>query len=205
MAKKMNFSPKAPKSPVESLDDDDTEDDGFSDDAYDNPNALVTFSFTNDSSKTTNNSLLLDSSLLPDGNFLLDSSGPLNNIDTLNCSKPFESSLPLSISLQPNSSIAKIPEVEPKPPAIAIAKVPVESRKASSSELVDTRTVQLRANGITPPVDGEYFEIKRTFMFRRSTVRMLNKLKAEHPDENVYLSTIVDEALRHYYAAVFNK
>ena len=200
VAKKMNFSLK---SPAQSLDADDAEEDGFSEKAGDNPNALVTFSFTNDSSKVTNNSLPLDSSVLPDGSLLLDSSGPLNSIDTLNSSKPFESSLPLSIGLQPNSSIAKIPVVEPQSPAIA--KVPVESKKAFPSELVDTRKLQLQSNGITPPIDGEYFEIKRTFIFRRSTVRMLNKLKAEHPDVNVYLSTIVDEALRHYYEAVLNK
>ena len=199
MAKKMNFSPKALKGPVESLDYDDTEDDSFSDDAYDNSNVLVTFSFTNDSSKVAINSLPLDSSLL------LDSGGPNNSIGTLNSSKPFVNNLPPSSSLQLISNLPKIPVVEPKPPAIAIAKVPFENKKASSSELVDTRTLQLRSNGITPPVDGEYFEIKRTFMFRRSTVRMLNKLKAEHPDENVYLSTIVDEALRHYYEAVLNK
>ena len=149
--------------------------------------------------------------MLLDSRLLLDSSRPLNSIDTLNSisslinSLPLNSNLPLSSSLQLNSSIPKTPVVEPKPPAIAIAKVPVESKKAFPSELVDTRKLQLQSNGITPPIDGEYFEIKRTFMFRRSTVRMLNKLKAEHPDVNVYLSTIVDEAIRHYYEAVFNK
>jgi len=37
------------------------------------------------------------------------------------------------------------------------------------------------------------------------TVRMLNRLKAEHVDENVYLSSIVDEALRFYYGHVFEE
>jgi hypothetical protein len=32
---------------------------------------------------------------------------------------------------------------------------------------------------------------------------MLNRLKAEHEDENAYLSSIVDEALRFYYKHVF--
>lgn len=36
--------------------------------------------------------------------------------------------------------------------------------------------------------EGDYFEIRRTFLFRRSTVRMLNMIKAEHEDENLYLS-----------------
>jgi hypothetical protein len=46
--------------------------------------------------------------------------------------------------------------------------------------------------------------VSRNFKFRRSTVRMLNKLKAEHEDENVDLSSIVDEAIRYYYGGVFS-
>jgi hypothetical protein len=71
-------------------------------------------------------------------------------------------------------------------------------------QLIDNRTLQKQPYGITPPVDGEHFEVRRTFVFRRSTVRMLNKLKAEHEDENVYLSSIVDEAIRHYFEFIFN-
>jgi hypothetical protein len=37
------------------------------------------------------------------------------------------------------------------------------------------------------------------------SVRMLNKLKAENEDENVYLSSIGDEAVRFYYDFVFPK
>lgn len=74
-----------------------------------------------------------------------------------------------------------------------------------SDKLVDNRTLQTKAYGITPPVHGEFFEVRRTFMFRRSTVRMLNKLKAEHENENIYLSSIVDEAIRFYYEHVLGK
>jgi hypothetical protein len=35
--------------------------------------------------------------------------------------------------------------------------------------------------------------------------RLLNKLKAEHENENVYLSSIVDEAIRFYYGHVLGK
>jgi hypothetical protein len=70
--------------------------------------------------------------------------------------------------------------------------------------VVDNRKLQTQSNRITPPVDGEYFEASRAFKFRRSTVRMMNRLKAEHEDENVYLSSIVDEAIRYYYEGVFN-
>ena len=148
VAKKMNFSLK---SPAQSLDADDAEEDGFSEKAGDNPNALVTFSFTNDSSKVTNISLLLNSNL------------------------------PFSSSLHHYSSIPKVPVAEPKPPAIAITKSPLNSKRISHFELVDIRTLQLQAKGITPPVDGEYFEIKRTFMFRQSTVSEQQKLKIIFP------------------------
>jgi hypothetical protein len=70
-------------------------------------------------------------------------------------------------------------------------------------KLVDNRRLQKQPYGRTPAVDGEKFEVIRTFLFRRSTVRMLNKLKAENEDENVYLSSIVDEAVRFYYDFVF--
>jgi hypothetical protein len=71
--------------------------------------------------------------------------------------------------------------------------------------LIDNRRFHEQPYGRTPPVDGEAFEIKRTFLFRRSTVRLLNRLKAEHENENAYLSSIVDEAIRHYYKQVFEE
>jgi hypothetical protein len=72
-------------------------------------------------------------------------------------------------------------------------------KESRTDALVDNRRLQTKPNGITPPVDGEHFEVNRTFKFRRSTVRMLNRLKAENQDENVYLSSIVEEAIRYYY------
>ena len=87
------------------------------------------------------------------------------------------------------------------------AEVPPKVSLISSSdlELIDNRRLKSEPNGITPPIDGEYFVIKRGFTFRRSTVRMLNELKAAHPNENVYLSTIVDKALRHYHEYIFKE
>jgi hypothetical protein len=38
---------------------------------------------------------------------------------------------------------------------------------------------------------------------RPSTVRKLNALKAEHPDVNVLLNTIVDMAVSHYNNYIF--
>lgn len=69
--------------------------------------------------------------------------------------------------------------------------------------LFDNRTNHSQPFGIPHPIDGERFEVRRTFLFRKSTVRLLNKLKAEHEDENVYLSTIIDEALRFYSEHAF--
>lgn len=69
----------------------------------------------------------------------------------------------------------------------------------SANTIIDTRIGKPTANGITPPVNGEYFNIKRGYSLRRSTVVMLNELKASHPDINVYMNSIVDVAIRHYY------
>jgi len=66
----------------------------------------------------------------------------------------------------------------------------------------DTITYRSEPYGITPPVNGEYFDTRRTFTFRKSTVRKLNELKANHPDINVYLNTIVDNAVCHYYDCI---
>ncbi|MEQ8156109.1 MAG: hypothetical protein ABRQ25_14660 [Clostridiaceae bacterium] len=70
--------------------------------------------------------------------------------------------------------------------------------------LIDCRRGKTAANGITPPIDGENFDIRRSFKFRKSTVRKLNELKANHPDVNAYLSTIIDAAINHYYAHIIN-
>ena len=93
--------------------------------------------------------------------------------------------------------------IEPKP--LIETTIQTVDKASSPVNLFDNRTCRSKAFGVTPPVDGEYFEVKRTFVFRRSTVRMLNRLKAEHEDENVYLSSIVDEALRFYYGHVFEE
>ena len=60
------------------------------------------------------------------------------------------------------------------------------------------------ANGMAPPIDGEYLDVKRTYMLRSSTVRKLNELKSIHPEINTYVSTIVDIAIAHYYNHIVN-
>ena len=81
---------------------------------------------------------------------------------------------------------------------------------AAETNLIDNRVGKPCANGIIPPVNNEYFDINRTYTFRKSTVRKLNELKAMHPDVNAYLSSILDEAINHYYDCItkendFNK
>jgi len=65
--------------------------------------------------------------------------------------------------------------------------------------ILDNRTLKANPNGRTPPVDGEVYDMIRTYTLRRSTVRILSKIKAIHSDDNVYLNTIVDEAIRYYH------
>lgn len=59
--------------------------------------------------------------------------------------------------------------------------------------------------GVTPAIDGEAFSIKRGYQFRPSTLRRLIELKSKHSDVNVYLNTILDEAINFYYDYVTNK
>lgn len=59
-------------------------------------------------------------------------------------------------------------------------------------------------NGMAPPINGEYLDIKRTYMLRASTVRKINELKSIHPELNTYVSTIVDLAIAHYYDHIIN-
>lgn len=59
--------------------------------------------------------------------------------------------------------------------------------------------------GMTPFINGEQFTLKRCYQFRSSTVRKLNELKANHPDVNAYLNTILDEAILYYHHHIFNE
>ena len=94
-----------------------------------------------------------------------------------------------------------VPEDKPM-----IKELPVEiAAPVTPLDFIDTRTLRTEAFGKTPSINGESFERTRTFMFRRSTIRILNQLKAEDPDENIYLSSIIDNAILHYADYIFNK
>lgn len=73
---------------------------------------------------------------------------------------------------------------------------------------VDTSIINQGFNrnirGQTPNIDGEKFTIKRGYVFRESTLRKLMVLKANHEDINIYMNTIIDTAINHYYDFVMN-
>jgi hypothetical protein len=78
------------------------------------------------------------------------------------------------------------------------------SNKSIANEMSEVQFYSTNPKGQTPPIDGESFTIKRGYQFRKSTLKKLNELKANHPDINVYLNTIIDEAISYYYDYIFN-
>lgn len=87
-------------------------------------------------------------------------------------------------------------------------EVPIQKSKAVEVTSVKPYAADFNKNaplrGLTPPINGEEFTLKRGYQFRPSTLRKLNELKAKHPDVNVYLNTILDAAISHYYDYIFN-
>lgn len=78
-----------------------------------------------------------------------------------------------------------------------------EEEEKETNPLPDNRKGKTAINTITPPIDNEPFIYKRCYKFRESTLRMMNDIKAKHPDVNVYFNTIIDEAVRYYYKNIF--
>lgn len=67
------------------------------------------------------------------------------------------------------------------------------------------RTTKNKTTVETPKINGESYSVNRYYKLRYSTAKMLNEIKAAHEDVNVYMNTIVDEAIRHYYSFLFSK
>lgn len=80
-----------------------------------------------------------------------------------------------------------------------------EVKKDTNASLDDNRANTGSARGLTPEIDGEKLCIKRSYQYRESTLRKLNELKAVHPDVNVYLNTIIDASINHYYDYIMNQ
>ena len=81
---------------------------------------------------------------------------------------------------------------------------PVTKINFSSPHLQDNRH-NPQPNGITPPIDGEFFEVRRSYSFRKSTIIKLNQIKGTSPDYNIYMNTILDNAICFYYDHIMKK
>lgn len=78
-----------------------------------------------------------------------------------------------------------------------------EDAVSPKENLEDNRKTKTATVVATPSVEGEAYTIGRFYKLRYSTAKMLNEIKAAHPDVNVYMNTIVDEAIRYYYSFLF--
>jgi hypothetical protein len=87
----------------------------------------------------------------------------------------------------------------------ALVSQPPVQKKAYEMLKGENQPYASAPRGLTPPVNGEPFTIKRSYAMRPSTVRKLNALKAEHPDVNVLFNTIVDMAFSNYYNYMFSE
>lgn len=103
-----------------------------------------------------------------------------------------------------NKQTADIKAPEVKVETTEVKKVDTKVNEANAS-LSDNRANTGSARGLTPEIDGERLCIKRSYQYRESTLRKLNELKAVHPDVNVYLNTIIDAAINHYYDYIMNQ
>ena len=81
-------------------------------------------------------------------------------------------------------------------------KVNRQKFQSNNTDLFDMRKLSI-VNGVTPPIDGEKLEYKRCYMLRFSTLKKLEQIKAMHP-EIVYVSSIVDIAINHYFDCICN-
>ena len=81
--------------------------------------------------------------------------------------------------------------------------VPIEPNNLLSTGEASFQSSKVR--GLTPPVDGEKFDIKRSYQFRASTLKKLNQLKGDSDNINIYLNEIIDAAICFYYDSVFNQ
>jgi hypothetical protein len=51
----------------------------------------------------------------------------------------------------------------------------------------------------TPAVNGEEYDVRRSYQLRKSTVGMLNKLIGMNKNIDIHMNTIVDNAIREAY------
>ncbi len=96
--------------------------------------------------------------------------------------------------------------VKENPPSEVLLKAgAVTSLCLNNDGIIDNRKFKTMATETTPPIEDEPLNVPRSYKIRNSTARMLNEIKAAHPDVNVYMNTIVDTALRNYYDFFFSE
>lgn len=137
----------------------------------------------------------------------------INNLDNNNMGNLPSSNIAISDNNNADPIITKNSNIEinensitKAPPSLNLSneKIYSKSQCECKEDILDFRFSKTNPSGRTPPVDGEAFDMVRCYTLRRSTVRILSKIKAIHQDDNVYLNTIVDEAIRHYYEHLAN-
>ncbi|MBL4935539.1 hypothetical protein JK636_07175 [Clostridium sp. YIM B02515] len=97
------------------------------------------------------------------------------------------------------SNVIKAFSFAPASPAAEPAPSNTFDFNKSNTALTDNRKIKTEANVTTPKVDDEPYTVGRYYKIRYSTAKMLNEIKASHDNVNVYMNTIVDEAIRYYY------
>jgi len=80
-------------------------------------------------------------------------------------------------------------------------KSPIVKKEIKDTPIQDNRKAPI-VNGALPAIDGEAFNLRRTYLLRESTIRKLNELKCSHDDINIYVSFIVDAAICNYHKFV---
>ncbi len=86
-------------------------------------------------------------------------------------------------------------------------KVSNIEKDALNTNTLDSKKIKTNSSpkGLTTPIDGELFNIKRSYQFRSSTLRKLIELKSKDPDINIYLNQIIDKAICFYYNHINTK
>jgi hypothetical protein len=92
----------------------------------------------------------------------------------------------------------------PTPQVQALASAAAKPSMISRDNFSGKKFFNPSQRGATPAVAGEDFTLVRSYKLRPSTMKKLNEIKAKHSNVNVYLNTLVDEAISFYYDHLFS-
>lgn len=129
--------------------------------------------------------------------------------DEINDCFSFDESIPegnqvASFSFGSSNNNPISPKISEKKQESKIQSTITTTKEITKEKIHDNRNNKF-ANGITPPIDGESLNIRRTYLLRASTIKKINELVACSDDINVYVSTIVDKAISHYHDYIINQ